>query len=142
LIDFLEWDAIMFYGLKKIYIFNPTGLQAFISVINRDDVEIKFLFDNETSLKGMAISARLLKVLGTSKNKPVYFKKGRIIFYLNKVMLVGMLDGEQRAEKDYKIRELLSQMHDFISIINTEEVGAFIKNLMSFIKKRRFNYQE
>lgn len=135
----LDWDATMFYGLRKIYIFNATGLQAFISVINEDNVEIKFLFDNETSLKGMAISARLLKVLGISKNKPIYFRKDKIVFYLNKVILIGILSNEYSADEDHKTRELLERMHDFISVINTDEVGVFIKNLMNFIRKNQVN---
>ncbi len=131
----------MLHWFKKIYIFDSAGLQAFISVLDKDNIEVKFLFDNETSLKGMAISARLLNLLGSVKQKPLFLRKRNIMFYLDNVMLVGILNEDEAGSsiQEEKIKEMFSQLHEFVSNHNTGEVGSFIKDLIFFIKRRGFN---
>lgn len=129
----------MFHGLKKIYIFNSTGLQAYLTVTSKEDVEIKFLFDNETSLQGMAISARLLKILGISKTRPIFMQIGRIIAYLDKIMLIGVLEERSWAFKLQEIKRIMNLLHDYLASIDTDDVGSFIKNLVSFVRVHKFN---
>ncbi len=128
----------MFYGLKRIYIFNSTGLQAYITILNNeDDVEIKFIFDNDATVKGMAISARLLKLLGSSKRRPVFMYKDNIVMYLDKIMLIGITENHFSDEEMNNIRAILGQLHEYIAMIDSEDVGAFIRNLVYFIKKKK-----
>ncbi len=117
------------------------GLQAYLTMKNGRP-EVTFVLDDKLSLKGMVVSARLLKLLNLVGNRKLFIINRNLAIYVDKLMIIGVCD--RKISKNFigAVKKFLTTLHDYLARYNPEDVDAFINALINFIKTRKFNYVE
>lgn len=123
----------MLQCVSKVYIFDAMGLQAYIT-IEHGRPNITFVLDNTASLKGMLVSARLLKLLTQIGRDKVFIMNNNIAIYIDKFMIICVLK-DKRADHE-EVKKYLRHLHDYISRKDPEDIDSFINALIKYVSHK------